>query len=195
MKLPRLAIILGLFATGLASAQQNSVTLTLQQCRQMALEQNLDFRSSRYAPMIHEAGLSNALSAFDPTLWANMSGSQSQSPDRFIEGVDPADTTKSIQIPVSVPRQDIVSSTIGISKKFTFGPDVQLRASNYWNRRGPTSLANTFIRLSISQPLLNGFGRQITKMGITLARNSLDQSISELQASAISTVQSVEVAY
>jgi len=166
----------------------------------MALEQNLDFRARRYTPMMREAGVSSALSTFDPTLSANISGSQTRSPGEIRESIDQTDSTL-IQLVVPVPRRDAITSTIGISKRFAFGTTAGISASNTWARsaetpqRPETKLSSTSLALSLEQPLLEGFGREITEMWITLARNSLDQSMSQLNASAIGTVQEVEVAY
>jgi len=175
---------------GSAVAEPPTRTLSLAECRVLALEKNLNFRVSRLGPARSEAGVSSALADFDPRFSASIGGTRTQQPNSLVY-----DPTTGKYISRSVPAQNSIRSSVGIAKDFAFGTNASLSVNNNWAKGSGSSTYGSNLSLNVTQPLLRNFGREVNESGIRLARNSLDISMSQLEASAISTVEQVEGAY
>ena len=181
------------FATT-TSAQQQTMSLNLEQCRQLALNQNLEFRASIIDPLLNRASVTRSLGIHDPNLTASISGSLTEFPSRLITTVDPV-TGEGTVSSASVPALAGLDGSFGLSKTFAFGTYSSLTANTSTSEQGGSESASTSLRFSVSQPLLRGFGREVTTSNIILARNQLDMSMEELQRSAFATVRATEMAY
>ena len=95
---------------------------------------------------------------------------------------------------------DDTSGSVGISKGFLTGGSAALS----WNARSSltNSLFDTFnpstrssLTLSVSQPLLRGFGKRLNTISIRVARNNLDHSDLQFKQQVISTVSRIQSLY
>lgn len=180
------------FATT-TSAQQQTMSLNLEQCRQLALNQNLEFRASIIDPLMRASSVSQSLGFLDPFLTASITGTQTEFPGQLIDDIDSTGNVVTRSLPA--PTERGIRSTLALSKTFAFGTNANLSAFTSFSEKGGSESANTSLSFSVTQPLLRGFGREVTTSAIILARNSLDVSMDELQRSAFTTVQVTEKAY
>jgi len=172
------------------TTDQPTRTLSLAQCRQLALERNLNFRISRFGPQSSWTAIATARATFDPSFTAGAAGSRTQAPDQLW-----FDASTASWVSKSQPVQRNLGSSIGVGKNFAFGTNMGLDLSNGWSSGSGLSNYASRVRFSVSQPLLKGFGREVNESGIRLARNNRDISLSQLESDAISTTQQVEEAY
>jgi outer membrane protein TolC len=188
-----------------------SARLSLDQCRKIALENNLSLVSEMKSPEISAAEIDVAEAPFDPTLGASGDFTRSEV-DQKIDaiGVDPGTgdiivtgTTKGEQ------TADVWNAGITFSHLLAFGGtytaeynigdidfaglDVQ-RGTNFITDSIFTQRTDGMI-LSYQMPLLQGFGTEVNKELVLLAQGNLDLSNEELRRIAIETIQQVEDAY
>jgi len=171
--------------------------LSLQDTVELALENSLDIAVQRYYPWIADAGLLNAnsgFSSFGAPGATIASSSASINPFAFfITNFDPLITSTTTVADVATPINNpfisgtgtsnlssIISHSTQFSNQYsqTFHTGTNITAS--WNntRSSSTSSANFFnpaissnLQVSISQPLLNGFGREMGTRNIRIAQN------------------------
>ncbi|HPU85565.1 MAG TPA: TolC family protein [Candidatus Latescibacteria bacterium] len=183
--------ILNAFASeAIPASQEQFVRLSLQECRIRALQNNLSFRVQRLQPLVSEARLKAALAPFDPAITASFSGSRTQQPNSLV--FDPSTGT---YISQSVPAQNSLGTRLGISKAFPFGTNASINLNNSWSKGSGSSNYGSNISLSVSQPLLRGFGRDANEAGIRIARANRETSMKQIVADASAAVQKVESAY
>jgi len=174
---------------------ERTLALTLDQCRRLALEKNLTIRASRFDPIISDAAVQVAIAqAFDPTLSGRISGAQSKPPARFVQSIDPKDSSVII-VPRAVPKQQQVVSSVSIDKMLVSGTTVSVGIDNSWSHQSGLNSMNSSVGLTVRQPLLQGFGRDITESSIRIARTNYDISESRLRQTAQTTIRQVETAY
>jgi outer membrane protein len=169
-----------------------TMTLSLEQARQLTLEKNYAFQSRRLQPLFSEAGISVEKGTFDPTLSARISQSHTETPNRLETNVV---NDSVITNSYSVPPSDGVSGWVSLGKKFTLGTDVSLTAQTSKTEQDDRISAGTDIGIDVTQPLLRNFGREITNGGVLMARNYRDQSLTQLEIDAVAAIQTTENAY
>ncbi|HKV47248.1 MAG TPA: TolC family protein, partial [Candidatus Acidoferrales bacterium] len=143
--------------------QNGKLNLTLQDAVALALENNLDIAVQRYTPWINEMNLLAARAGsrvnFDPNVTMNLNEVDQTIPiaNPLISGVGVNTNTAS-----SLTQHQTVGN-FGYSQGFAPGTEVALTFNN--NRTSSSASANVFnpslqssLGVSITQPLLNGFG-------------------------------------
>lgn len=144
--------------------QNGKLNLTLQDAISLALENNLDIAVQRYTPWLDEMNLLLARSGangrvnFDPDITMNLNESDATIPiaNPLISGVGVTTSTSSL-------TQHTTTGNFGYSQGFAPGTLVQMSFNN--SRSSSSASANVFnpqlqssLAVSITQPLLNGFG-------------------------------------
>lgn len=173
----------------------NKLEISLQDAIELALENSLDIAVQRYYPWISDAGLLNAQagsSGFATPGVAIPASSALVNPFVFFnQNFDPLLTSSSLIVsqesPVSNPFLSGTSLTAVLSHASvfnnqyseTFHTGTNLTVS--WNNTRSSSSAtgnifnpavNSNLQVSLSQPLLNGFGKQLWTRNIRIANNN-----------------------
>lgn len=202
MKVLALATLLA-GATLAAPAQQNTTTsvrrLSLQDCIQMTLSQNIDLQISRYDPEIAFYALRAAYGAYDPSLSFSGQHNHSEAGSRLLSG--------GFSIPGSITDSDSFNAGLGNGlTPWGMTYDVSANVSDSYGRSFSVSTNGSLIpngfessggSLSgtIRQPLLRNFWIDNARLSIRVNRLALKQSELQLQLDLMNTLTSVETTY
>ncbi len=201
----------------------NKLEITLQDAIELTLENSMDIAVQRYYPWIADAGLLNAQAGntgFATPGVAIGSSSASINPFAFfIQNFDPLVTSTTSIVDTTTPVNNPFISGTGVSSSNlssiishqttfnnqysqTFQTGTNITAG--WNntRSSSTSGANFFnpavssnLQISISQPLLNGFGKQMWTRNIRIANNNRKIADWAFAQQAITTITNTINAY
>ena len=199
----------------------NKLEISLQDTVELALENSLDIAVQRYYPWIADAGLLNAQSGFTSFGAPGATISSSSAPINefafYILNYDPliqsttsvADINQPINNPfttgtgtTNLTTLSAHSSTFNNQYSQTFETGTNIAVS--WNNTRSSSQpsANVFnpsvssnLQVSISQPLLNGFGLSVGTRNIRIAQNVRKIADWAFAAQAITTITSTINAY
>jgi outer membrane protein TolC len=195
-------ILLLLFVGGsqrLFSAPQSSTRpMTLEDCIEMALGQNLGLRVARYGPLFAQNNLTLAYAGYDPTL--SLSGQHDSS-----QTGGGLDSDQRI-IPPSESKSDQFSAGLGGLLPWGMTYDLSGRAGSSSGERGfldqngnllvePFENSQGFVRAGVVQPLLRNAWIDGTRLNIALARHQLAGAKEGYRQSIIDLVTRVENAY
>src|SRR5579859_5855322 len=194
--------------------------ISLQDAVELALENSLDIAVQRYYPWISDAGLLNAAAGgagfgtpgvvigassasinpfafyiqnFDPLIQSTASIFDATTPinNPFISGAGTASVASIVQHSTQFNNQ--YSQTFHTGTNFTV---------NWNNTRSSANIANFFnpdvnstLSVSISQPLLNGFGKEMWTRNIRIANNNRRIADWVFAQQAITTITNTITAY
>lgn len=180
---------LGQTLTG--SEQVNLVSMTLEQVIKLAVTNNLNIRLARLAPAIRDTQITQREAVFDAIYFARFDFSKLDTPQ--------PPTLGGFGVFGSV-RQDTRTLETGIRKTLGTGGQVTVSTQLTRNYRNPSffTVSNYFdadVLVSLEQPLLRNFGRDITRSQILLSENARDQSIADLRQSLLTTIGDTEQIY
>jgi outer membrane protein TolC len=174
----------------LISDKKPTVRIDLLSAIRKAIEHNLDLRVAKLNPQISELQIEQAKAVFDSALFANANYGTSDTP----------------QPPGAIPglsgdqQSDTRSFSTGIRKDLTTGGRVTAQATVTRNQQNPSFFGiNRFydsdILIQLEQPLLRGFGSDVTEANIELAgiANQADQAA--LTQSMMDLANAVEQTY
>jgi outer membrane protein TolC len=188
MRLPATLAYLLLLPFALA-AQDTVQHLTLDDAIRLALASNLSIKVDAYSRSIARANLLSAYGAFDPSLNFNRSHSEQYSPSLASadNGFLPSST---------LVQTDFYGLSLGGT--LPWGTMYSLGGTSQNQRGTYNGFTNSFLTtggLSITQPLLRGFGFGANLLGVRIAR--ADRAISDWQyrQTVIDTVTNVTVAF
>jgi outer membrane protein TolC len=162
--------------------------LSLQDAVAIALGHNIDLEISRLGLAQSNQGVLAATGIFDPYTSVNFNEASSQSPA----------TNELVGAQVMVEKQRTFN--VGFGDLLPTGTSVSLAWNNtrqeinstfYYLNPSYTSGLN----LSLDQPLLRGFGTDVQRTAIEVARRNRDISTIQFEQVVIATVQQVESAY
>jgi len=166
-----------LYACPFSVAGAETLTLSIGDAVQMAVEKNLGLQVATYSPAIAETGIRKARAIYDPLLsaQADHQGSNLQaSPQSFF-----------------VDRQRDFRFDASISQLLPSGATTSLSFNNFWSRDNMGLPASRFaepqLTLSFSQPLLRGVGREVTERGIATADDATDSAFADWTQQALNT--------
>jgi len=189
--------------------QGGKLMLGLQDAISLALENNLAIDVERYTPWLDEVGLlraksgSNGLVPFDPTLTSNLNVQDSVTPlnNPLFAGVIPTGTTTpTAQTPVAYV-QHIGNVNFQYNQYFATGTQFQAGMTN--NRTstnfGFFNLYNPYLQsaltLTVTQPLLRGFGTLPNTRLIIEAKRTIKVGLSQLEQQVMATTTQVSNDY
>lgn len=172
------------------SAQTNiTQELSLRDCIELALKNNLRLEVDRITPELSRYSLQLSLMAFDPSFRLSSDFSTSSSPG----GVDAQNR------PFAGTESKVQSFSSGISGSavsgFSYGLNSSIRNNSGANPGGPFENSSGSASLNIRQPLLRNSWIDSTRMNIRINKNSLRSSRLGLQQAIMSLVTRVERAY
>ena len=189
--------------------QNGKLMLSLQDAISLALENNLAIDVERYVPWLDEVSLlraksgMNGLVPFDPTLTSNLNVQDSVTPlnNPLFAGIIPTGTTTvAAQTPVAYV-QHIDNVNFQYNQYFPTGTQFQAGMTN--NRTstnfGFFNLYNPYLQsaltLTITQPLLRGFGTLPNTRLIIEAKRTIKVGLSQLEQQVMATTAQVSNDY
>ncbi len=155
---------------------------------QLALARNLNLHVGRYDMAIANANVRGSGGIFDPTLWANLDFNSNKTPtSTLLEGAN-------------VVESDNMNFGLGVNQLLPSGTEV---GASWMSNRGQTNSEFYFLNprwdarlnLTLTQPLLNGFGTNATRAQIIIAENLRDQTAVGFEVEIIRLMADVELAY
>jgi outer membrane protein len=199
----------------------NKLEISLQDAVELALENSLDIAVQRYYPWISDAGLLNAQAGntgFGTPGAQIVASSAAINPYVFfVQNFDPLITSSASIASITTPINNPFTSGAGVlntapsitshstqfntqySQTFETGTNIQV---NWNNNRSSANIANFFnpyvssgLNFSISQPLLNGFGKQMWTRNIRIANNNRKIADWAFTQQAITTITNTITAY
>lgn len=182
-----------LLAAGLVAAlpakSQAPMEVTLEDCLEMALENNLDLRIQRLGPTVARFNLDSSTGAYDPDFQARFGFGRGNLPG----GVDEEGR------PYAGSSSDSIDGSVGFSGLLPTGLSYGLTGSLTDEDRitagFPFSNARGFTGFTLTQPLLKNFWIDGARLNIALSRNQLHISRLTLQNQLLTTITAVELAY
>lgn len=178
--------------------------LSLDDCLKQAFEKNLNLRIVRYEPQLAEISLHSAYGGYDPTF-------SSSAGQRFSTTPRPATTNISAFTPEAGQswRDSYSMGLNGLGPNgFQYGFSGDLSRNNNKRFGSITNAAGMLVplafdesgyvssaALSMRQPLLKNFWIDGTRLNISLAKESVKQSIETVRDELLTLSRSVAVAY
>jgi outer membrane protein len=164
---------------------ENRVDLSLNQCLMMALENNLDLVSARYAPQMAETDITARRSAFDLGFEASITHNERRQAPTAAFSVSGSETDR---------------ESVGVAQSLKYGANYSAAFFSQKSvQAGQQVVADTSIvsgiQLDFTQPILRGFGTAVSTEQLMLARNNAAISRHDLMAQANLTIEQVEGAY
>lgn len=170
----------------LADAGIEPVSLTMQQAIRLAVENNLDVRAELYNPAQFEAQIQQNLAIYDPIFSAQTGVTDITDGSPSLLGPDPI-RNQAWQINTELSRLFPTGAiaSVGFDNALYSNNSATL-FHNYWQ---------TGLGVSISQPLLKGFGRENTEAAINISRLSKSASQERFNDRLLATVAEVHRQY
>lgn len=165
--------------------------LTLEDAIVRALQKNFSLQVQSFDTATAKAQIDIAAAGFDPTLsvTAQKNLNQQASPGSVLDGTS-----------IVGPRSDNEVLRLSASQQIATGASIQVGGNL---RRNETNSNNALINpaynsdafVSISQPLLKGFGPEATKAALNRARLGLERADYDYRSAVLDVVRNVEVSY
>jgi len=166
-----------------------TLRVSLKEAVALALRNNLDLHAATYGPAISRAGLAEAESLYDHLFTARAGGGERKIPSVSQLAGDPDQLS-----------EDLLGASVGLQRLLPTGGTLGLEASADRTLTNSSFVTinpyfDTRVGLSLRQPLLRGFGRDVTESGIRAAENERDFADLELRSRTEDLVREVEVTY
>ncbi len=174
-----------------------SRSLTLDECIEMALKDNLGLRIARYNPQIALFNLSAVRAGFEPVLSLSGEHSHDESGSKLFSG--------GFSIPGSKTDRDTFSGGLeGLTPwgmTYSAGGSVNEQYGKSFSVVSNSLVSDPFdsssgsVGISVTQPLLKNFWTDNTRLSIAVAKNQVKQSELVLKNNIIALVTQIETAY
>lgn len=166
-------------------AEIERLTITIEQCRQWAIENNLNLRVSLIDPVIADEVLSGEEAAFESILFVNAARSDSDTPTAStLSGSQTS--SRSFEPGVRVPLR--TGGQVQLSL-----PISRFETDNAFSTLNPSWSSD--LELVISQPLLRNAGRRAATAGIRIASLDAQATRARTKLEVIRTLADAERAY
>jgi outer membrane protein TolC len=181
------------FGPDLLGGEQAVAPIDLETVIRSAVEHNYALQFSRLDPVVAEAGVVRAEAAFDWVFFANTQYNSSESEQISSSAFQPQrDERDIVEASLGLRRQMATGGTLTIQQEFQY-TDVHTESASLNFTPDPAWQSTLTVRAD--QPLLRGFGTDVAREGLLLARNQERDSLAALKAQAINTVLEAETAY
>ncbi|MGE0639117.1 MAG: TolC family protein [Thermoanaerobaculia bacterium] len=164
------------------------IHLTIEEAIRLAIERNLAIRAQQYSRERARLGIDAASGIYDFNLNAGASFAKDESP--AASNLDGAEVSKTERTNLYVGGSQLLP-TGGVAG-ITFG-NGKFETNSQFSLLNPQFTSG--LDLSLTQPLLRGFGRSATEYGIEVANLNSDISRQQFEAQLTSLVQRVSNAY
>lgn len=178
-------VLLATVLFGGRPAAGTEIPISLDAAVRMALRNNLGLRVETYNPAIAETGVRRAGAIYNPRLTALLEH----------RGED----FRLLPDPSPVERSRFFDADASVDQLLGTGATASVSFRNLWSRQAGDSpalrTARPELSLSLSQPLLSGFGREVTERGITVASDAKESSLAGWRALALTVAANARDAY
>lgn len=179
----------------LLGQRQSTTPITLERAIRTAVVNNLQVQFARLAPVISESQVVQAQAAFDSVLFNNSEWNNVDEPRvRILQN----GATSGLP----VDQRQVATNSTGIRRplisggQLSFQQDLTYTDVNTPNGGNvPDNTKEVGWSLRLDQPLLRGFGSDVTLAQVRLARNAERDQICQLKQNLIKTVTDTERAY
>jgi outer membrane protein TolC len=183
-----LVLILTLFFKPSFPQEEKVLSFSLEDCIVKALKDNLTVAVEVYNPDLADSSLSKAKEFFLPRLDLSYGNEQTENPSYWwLEQADIVErkyTDYSVSLVQQIPTGgNFTLGLTGYKSDTTAG--FQIMNPTYGNT----------LRFNFTQPLLKGFGFNVSRREIIVARNNLDISVNQFQTVLMDTIYKVQEAY
>ena len=173
---------------------QSTRPIDLQSAIRASVEHNYALQFARLDPVVAEAGVVRAEAAFDWVFVASTAYSDTESEQISTSAFTPAtDEREVVDASLGLRRLTPIGGTLSIEQNFRY-TDIGTEETGGINFTPDPSWQST-LTVRAEQPLLRGFGTDVAREGLLLARNTERDALASLKASAINTVLETESAY
>ena len=153
------------------------VLLTVDDAVRLAVDRNLGLQVETYNPAIAATDIRRARSIYDPTLSALL--------DHRGENRQAGPSTAVAE------RTRFFDANASLDQLLPTGATASASFTNFWSKDNlglsTSRFAQPELILSLSQPLLKGFGKQVTERGITTADDAMELSLAAWNQRALDT--------
>jgi outer membrane protein TolC len=165
---------------------ETQISLSLQEAIARTLAHSLSIRVEAYNPAIKESQITEALAIYDPTFFGNSQWTNQDEPIALSPiSVNGVTWQNSVGLRQLLPSGGTASAGVGDTYR------------SFQNNQlvTPNSSHEANLNVSLSQPLLRGFGSVVTSANIYLAQRDYGISLSQFRKQVIKSVGDVEDAY
>lgn len=176
----------------LPGEQSQQVGLSLREAIATAVRNNLQTQNARLQQAVTDAQVAQAEAVFDTVFVAGTQFTRQTTPQVGFAGM-PAN--------FFINDSQAVAMNAGLQTPLVSGGTLGLNASQNWVKNLPESDYSpspgwyTGLDLTLTQPLLRGFGSDVTEAQIRIARNTDRIAALQLQSTLLTLVADVEAAY
>lgn len=174
----------------LNEAETKAVRMTLQQAIELAIECNLSLQAARLTPAIQQTQVTAAFSGFDMVFFSSADWAKGHT---FQPNM--------LAVPASIIPTEMETYTLltGLRKRLVSGGNIEIQTQlQYADISVPGSnfdYYETDLSLELIQPLLRGFGSDVNRANIVLAKNAHRSEVQRLRQNLSQLCASVEAAY
>ena len=142
------------------SDEEISLKLTLNDCIERALVENVSFQYTTLGIKLENQNIIQQTSVYDPSLSIGITRNKSVSPNY------------TSYIPVSDVESNNTDFTLDLSRKLSTGATLGIGYSAFLSESNVETQKNYSgnAGITFSQPLLKGFGKNVTESGLYIAR-------------------------
>lgn len=166
-------------------ALAEEIPIPLETAVRAAIERNLDLRVQTFQPALSETDVRRARAIYDPKVDLLLDHRGSNAP------VFPGSTDEE--------RARFFDANLSTDFLLSSGATASAAFTNLWSRDNLGTPLSRYARpqlsLSLSQPVLRGFGRAMTEKEITLAAYAKESSLLQWRTQAITTVAAARDGY
>ena len=166
-------------------ADSEVLNLSLGECIDRALKENLNLKSYHLGLRSYELSVVQTKSVFDPSFSINIGRSESESPTYFDYYKVSSIKSETSNLNLTFGQNLVTGADWGI------GMYNALSESNIETKKNYTS----YLGLQINQPILRGFGKKVNSSNIYLAQISSRTAVHNLEDQAISLIYEVQKEY
>jgi outer membrane protein TolC len=171
-----------------SAAARKELSLSIRECIELSFKNNSEVKIQRLIPDIQQANVLIQRAVFEPDLYMSYSN------DINIE------QTTSVLFGVNPSKTRTIGFSGGYTQKLTLGTMVELDFLN--TRTSSNSLIQSFNpmydtnpRVSLSQPLMKGFGTGVNKTFFLIAKNNKARSQQEFAKDLMTNITNVKKTY
>lgn len=167
------------------------LTLSLKQCVELLLTNNLDLKVERYNPYLQEKEITKEKAAFDPLARFSLQDNKIvASPTTLLNGVlgNQSYEQETIDYEFSIAKK-LITGGLG-ELKFTTN---KIETNSIFQYVSPTYHSNLIF--SLNQPLLRNFGINLNKSGIIISSNNREISQTRLKDRTIKMIIALQQMY
>ena len=176
-------------ATQPTTAPAPQTVLSIEECRRLALQNNLDLKVALFNPAISHTSLTAAEAQFEAVFTGNLNGTTSRPPVTF----GTLGTLGSLRA-----RVDEVSPSAGLQIPLVTGGTVRMNMPTdvqHFHEPGQPNIWNTDPTVTINQPLLQGGGVYVNTQGIRIAFYEYQRSQATTKLEVTRVLADVDRAY